>query len=453
MKSHDQIQAILGAGESLQVEFKEAASHLDREIVAFANAEGGSIWLGVRDDAGIVGIDISNRLRSQIIDIARNCDPSITVELLEHAALNLLEIVVLPGSNKPYRCRDGFYLRVGASSQKLRRDEIVRFINDAGIQRFDDSINPRFSYPEDFSEEAFERYVKLCGIKKSVDTKDLLISLNVATEKNDALQFNNAGVLFFAKNRRQFFPEAYLTCVKYNSFDRFSIVDKKEYYGSPIDQIESALTFLLNYIPVKAEITGKVGATLGQRTDVYDYPMVALREAMTNAVTHRDYWYDGSHVYVHMYPDRIDIESPGGLFHGLSLENVENRSVRRNPLIADLLHRAGYIERVGSGFVRIRHALKENDNPAFDLAASNFFSIRFYKRVAQAEELSLTERQQDLLRLLKQERELTMRQAAMALDVSEDTMRRDMQVLLDAGFAKKAGVGRATVYCSSSRRS
>lgn len=447
MKSNDDIDAILAHGEGFQIEFKEKLANLDREIVAFANSNGGSIWLGVNDAGKIVGIDITNRLKSQLIDIARNCDPSIPVDLHEYPELKLLELIVQPGLDKPYRSRDGFFIRVGANSQKLKRDEILKLINESGVRRFDDTIHPSFQYPDDFSSDFFAQYLKLCNIESKAPTDDLLISLNVAKHVKGQLQFNNAGVLFFAKKPQNFFPESFITCVKYNSFDRFSIVDKKDFYGTPFMQIEGALNFLVNYIPVQTVISAVASVDpLGQRKELYDYPLMALREAVINAAAHRDYWYDGSHIYIHMYPDRIEIESPGGLYHGIDLASIEWRSIRRNPLIADLLHRAGYIERVGSGFTRMKHALRNNGNPELELAASNFFNVRFRKRALNVEEITLTPRQQLLLQAMREAQQVTVRQAADVLNVSEDTARRELTELIKKELVLKEGVGRATSY-------
>jgi len=93
-------------------------------MVAFANASGGSLFLGISDDGKIVGVDNSNRLRSQIQDVANGCDPRIDVHIVPRG--NVVEIVVPEGTDKPYRCKDGFFLRIGPNSQQLNRDEILR---------------------------------------------------------------------------------------------------------------------------------------------------------------------------------------------------------------------------------------------------------------------------------------------------------------------------------------
>ena len=121
----EELESILEAGESQKVEFMEGFSDkFMREMVALANAEGGTIFLGVNDQNEISGLDATNKLKSQIKDSARNCDPSVEIELEEIGSV--LAAHVEEGDNKPYRCSDGFYLRQGPNSQKLSRDEIDR---------------------------------------------------------------------------------------------------------------------------------------------------------------------------------------------------------------------------------------------------------------------------------------------------------------------------------------
>ncbi len=420
-------------------------STLDREIIAFANAAGGVIYIGVNDSGKLVGVEITNRLKSQIIDIAHHCDPSIHVQIKEFHEEGVLAVYVESGDNKPYRCKDGFFIRNGPSSQKLKRDEIIEMVNRSGKIRFDESIDKRFMYSKDFSEESLNGYMKNCGITLTASVKDILLSLNVVEEKDQQLLFNRAGILFFAKNPQKFLPESYVTCVKYRTNDRFSIIDKKDFLGSPIFQIEQAMGFLLRHMSVEPVI--EVGEDkLGARKDVYEFSPVALREAVINAVTHRDYFYDSSHVYVHMFPDFIEIENPGGLFRGLTIENLGKRSVRRNRMIADLLQRAGYIERVGSGFSRMEVALAKNHNPPLEVSATNFFNIRFYKRVRDVNQNQLSVRQRELYFILKERGVLSKREAAFALDVSEDTALRELNSLISMGLICKQGTGRSTVY-------
>ncbi len=447
-----QLALALAEGEGLKVEFKERLSNIDREVVAFANTSGGIIYLGVDDSSKIVGISITNVLRSQVTDIAYNIDPSIKITLQEYPQEKVLAIHVPSGNDKPYRCKEGFFVRNGPCTQKLKRDDIMDLINHANKIRFDETVNQQFHYPENFSQEALDQYMQMCGIATRAPVDDILISLNVAEEQaQDKLKLMNAGVLLFAKDPQKFFPESYITAVKYKTDERFAIIDKKDFKGSLIVQIENSLSFMLRHMNVEPRFMHKTSPILGARKDVYEYSPVALREAIINAVTHRDYHYDSSHIYIHMFPDYIEIESPGGLYRGLSLEDLGKRSVRRNRLIADLLHRAGFIERVGSGFSRMEMALAENNNPPLQVVATNFFNIRFLKRLSDIDQSLLTSRQVAIFQAVCDRDGISKREIAFQLNLSEDTTLRELKHLIKLEIISKKGVGKSTTYICSDK--
>lgn len=440
------LELALAEGEGLTVEFKERLSNLDREIVAFANTAGGIIYLGVNDSGKIIGITIDNDLKSQITDIAHNCDPSIKIQLEILSQERVLAIHVHKGIDKPYRCKDGFFIRNGPSSQKLKRDEIVEMITQAGNVRFDEALNEQFKFPQDFSKEALDEYLKVSGIVTHAATKDILESLNGAHMDDNHFKFTNAGVLFFAKNPQAFFPESYITAIKYKTNERFSILDKKDFTGPLISQIENTLAFVLRHMNIEPSIQMSEGSHLGARRDIYEYSPVAIREAIVNAVAHRDYYYDGSHIYVHMFPDYIEIENPGGLYRGLTVEDLGKRSVRRNRLIADLLHRSGFVERVGSGFSRMKMALAENNNPPLEVSVTNFFNIRFYKRIENIDLALLSSRQIKIYRLLCDNERMSRKEIANRLDVSEDTVLRELNQMIKLQIVTKSGIGKSVIY-------
>lgn len=446
LKMDKMLELALLEGEGLKVEFKERLSNLDREIVAFANTAGGVIYLGVDDSGKIIGISIDNQLKSQVADIAHNCDPSIQITLHEHRNEKVLAVHVGKGNDKPYRCKEGFYIRNGPSTQKLKRDEIITMINQTDKARFDEALNEVFQYPRDFSQEALKEYLGISGISTHASPHNILISLNAAQEENNQLKFTNAGVLFFAKDPQLFFPESYITAVKYKTSERFSILDKKDFKGSPISQIESTLAFVLRHMNIEPRINMHSSSVLGARKDIYEYSPIAIREAVINAITHRDYLYDSSHIYVHMFPDYIEIENPGGLYRGLTLEDLGKRSIRRNRLIADLLHRSGFIERVGSGFSRMENSLAENSNPPLEVQVSNFFNIRFYKRLADIHPDQLTGRQIEIYQMITSRGGVSKKDLISQLNLSGDTILRDLKRLIELEVVSKQGRGKSITY-------
>jgi len=161
------LEIILQEGEGQTIEFKESfTSFVVRDIVAFANSIGGKVFIGVDDTGKIKGINITNKLKSQVTDMARNCDPFIPVYL--QTLGNVLAVIVDEGVNKPYQCKEGFFLRQGPNSQKLTRDQIIQFYIDENKIKFDSQINIKFKYPEDFSRDLFKQYFTDISVKMSL---------------------------------------------------------------------------------------------------------------------------------------------------------------------------------------------------------------------------------------------------------------------------------------------
>ena len=168
MKNMDkkEFDFLLKQGEGLKLEFKESfdSKNLSKELVAFANTEGGRIFIGVDDYGKVKGIQITNKLKSEIQDLARNCDPSIHIKI--DAIDNVLIVNVDEGLNKPYRCSAGFFLRQGSNSQKLSTDEIRGFFNKEGKILFDEGVNQEFSFENGFNKPKFDEFIKRAKLSR-----------------------------------------------------------------------------------------------------------------------------------------------------------------------------------------------------------------------------------------------------------------------------------------------
>ena len=271
----EELGVILKEGEGDNIEFKEGFNNLDKEMVAFANSSGGRIFLGVTDEGEINGIGVSNGLKSRIQDIANNCRPKIEISIENFE--NILIINIEEGVDKPYECSSGFYKRIGANSQKIRRDEIIDFLKTESKIRFDELIQPKFSYPDDFDDAKLTKFLELAGISRSVDREKLLINLGVAEKKDGILHFNNAGVLFFAKEPQRFISWSVFTVALFKDYGGADVIDRKDIEGSLFEIIEGVMKFVRLYSKVAYRFTG-----MPQRENVYEYPFEAIREAVEN---------------------------------------------------------------------------------------------------------------------------------------------------------------------------
>ncbi|MHC9541688.1 MAG: ATP-binding protein [Vulcanimicrobiota bacterium] len=369
MKAAD-LDILLQEGEGVMLEYKEGlSSSFARELVAFANTADGRILLGVRDDGMIKGIADTNELRARIQNIARNCDPPVKILLQRIGEITV--VTVHESEKKPVQCSDGFFWRQGAVTQKLSREEIRDFFRHTVAIRFDLSISRRFHYPDDFDPDKFKDWLRKSTITRGGSMEDILVNIEAVEHSGGELVFRNAGVLFFAHDPRRFFNQAYVTCLLFKGTSNVNVLDRKDFAGGVVADIEDSLRFIERNTRTAYRIEALA------REEIPEYPMAALREAITNAVMHRDWFIEGANVFVEIFEDRIEISSPGGLPNGMLPEDVGSKSVRRNPLIADLLHRIAFVEKAGTGIRRMRDGAREQGYPEPEFSAGSFFSAVF----------------------------------------------------------------------------
>ncbi len=363
------IKEIIEAGEGYHIEFKESFDKsFIEEVCAFANSSGGKIILGISDKGIIKGINTDNSFRSRIQDSLRQLQPSLNVGV--EVKDNLIIIDVPDGHDKPYACSRGFFIRNGANSQKLTRNEIIEYFQKEGRIRFDELKNDKAVFENDFDERAFKDFLNLAGITHSIDRMSLLKNLDCITDDG---KFTNAGVLFFARDIDFLLNHAIVVCVLYKGKEKVNILDKKDFKGNIVENINNAILFVKRHTNVQYKIEKL------QREEIPDIPDIALREAIINAVCHRDYFDKSSNVLIEVFDDRVEISNPGGLPNGLKPSDFGRKSVARNPLIASLLNRINYIEKVGTGINRIKQAVAENERSSVEFSFDGGFSVIFRK--------------------------------------------------------------------------
>lgn len=395
----DQFEQILQEGEGTLIEFKKSYSpSIVKEIVAFANTAGGTIFIGIDDSNNVVGFQLNNETKSRIQDIANNCKPRIPVKIesVFYDGKEVILIKVPENRDKPVQCSEGFFYREGANSQKMQRDEIFYYAQKTGRIRFESQFRSDFKYPDDFDEKKFYDLMHKMGITQTASIEDMLETLGMG-EKNVDFLINNAGILFFGKRRQQYLRQAYVTCVLYKGIDRYKILDRKDFREDPVTDYESAFIFLQQHLNLEYVINGG-----GPRLEIPEIPYEALREALMNAIIHRDYFEEGARVMVEIFDDRVEISNPGELL--FDKKDLGRRSVARNPVIFDVFHRLGLIEKVGSGIGRILNQTHER-GVEVDFDLNRFFTIIF-KRPAQTKEYDISRRKPLVEESLSKSREV-----------------------------------------------
>ena len=377
----EELLNIVRKGENKRVEFKQAIGRPERiaeEIVAFANLEGGLILFGVDDSGTVIGFDTpsatqpkglipSNAMRGLsgdeefLINVARNnCEPSLLVEVdeIDVDGKSVLILSIPIGQDKPYRVKHNskYFIRVGSTKREATREEQFRLFQASDFLKYDffpisftaiDDIN--LDKVRSFFSRIYER-----EYQNAID-ENLLVNLEIFTRMLDTPRATVGGILLFGKEPQRFLSQSGVDLARYSGTDiSHEIIDRANLDGTLDELIDQAVTFVKRNTRNSGIITGT------KRRDISEYPMDVVREAITNAVAHRDYSIAGSRIRIFIFDDRLEIHSPGGLHNTINLENIAYRQYSRNRLIMEYLLKLGYVERLGTGIKLMQRRILEH---------------------------------------------------------------------------------------------
>ena len=365
---------LISLGESQNLEFKESFSSseirkkIKNTICAFANTEGGKILVGVRDDGSICGVRTNNDILSQSQQLGRQIDPYLNLNVFLVETVLVIEVF---RSSFVHSTNNGtYFVRYGTDTQKLTTEEVRSLFERKNKIVFEERENTLFKLKSDFNFNAFENFKKIAKINNDLQYVQLLE--NIGLLNNGYL--NNAGVLFFCKDIYKFFKNATIQIFLYKGKSDYDILDSKEYK----EDIFSNFKKSFDYLKQKLNTENIIESTF--RKNVLELPEVVLREALLNAFSHRDYT-STANIQIHIYWDKVEITSAGGLPYDLKFEDLGKKRHPRNILICDMFQRMGLVEEAGSGIKRIRSLMKEAKLQVEFEVESNFFTIRLYRNV------------------------------------------------------------------------
>ena len=431
----EEVKLLIREGEGLTVEFKERHSpRIDEDIVAFANTKGGTILLGVRDDGTVTGEKLSNDMKARINSLARNCSPSISVSASQVDAVVMVEVP--EGEEKPYSCGSGYYRRMNGTSQKMSQVELRVMFTENQPVPFEERMVKGFTF-DDISREKVRAFTKEAGISVGkMPVADLLRSLKVA----EGNKVKNAGILFFAKDVRNHILQAQMTLVAFKGTKKIHIYDRRDIQDDLLTQFWEAETFLQKHLNVRSEIKGF------NREDIYEIPLEALREAVVNALMHRDYSITGTQVSVEVYDDRVEILNPGGLPKGLQKSALGTISIRRNEIIADLFFRLHKVERIGMGVRKMKETMIAAGLKEPEFETNGFFRAVFHRLpefamrgTEDGSEKGTEKSSEKILAFFSRNREAGARDAARALGISQRAVEKHIAALKKKGRLKRVG--------------
>ena len=445
------IEELLISGESQTIEFKESFGRESIEtVVAFANTKGGIVLIGVDDNGNIKGTSVGKEtIADWSNQIAQATEPTVIPELqlekVNEKQLVLFRVKEYP--LKPVSFKGRCFKRVGNANKQMSPQEIAQMHLLSTGNSWD--ALPVNDLKVDFLElRRIEEYLEIAeslGRKKFLNkNKPAEILKKMGLVKNEKLTW--ATVLLFGKNPQIPLTQATIHCGRFKG--ETIIIDDRLIAGNIIDQIDETLNFIRKNINVEFLISGKA-----QRDEIWDYPLEALREAVVNAICHRDYS-NLADIQIKIYDNSIQIWNPGGLPFDLTIQDLldpSHSSRPRNKLIAQVFYDMGIIERYGSGIQRIIDACTKAglSMPIFEEKFGGFM-ITFRKDIfteSYLKELGLNERQIKAVMYVKSTGKITNNEYQKLNKVSKRTATRDFQVLLKMGIIIQSGVtGKGTEY-------
>jgi len=377
-------------GESEKIEFKENAktNTYIKTVVAFANGNGGKIVFGVKDNKEIVGVENEFEVMDGIINaISDSCYPMIVPDISLHTLENKTVVLVEieGGKKKPYYLKSkgmqkGTYIRSGATTRIIEEDYVLKELVLEGENKYFDQ---QVCHGESVSDEEIEKFCewleKLARKNSQNDTeirkitRNTLLSWKVLEEKNGRIFPTNAYILLSGKENWEVSRK--IQCGVFKGETRSIFVDKKEFEGSIIMQLEKAYQYVLEKINLGSDIIGIY------RVDKYEIPPKSIREVIANAVIHRSYL-EPNDIQVALYDNRLEITSPGMLLSGVNVKRMkEGYSKLRNRAIASVFAYVNIIEKWGSGIPRIMNEIREYglQEPEF-IIFENDFRVNIYRK-------------------------------------------------------------------------
>lgn len=451
-------------GESENVEFKSELPRKSEKyiktIVAFANTSGGKLIIGVKDGTReIIGVQLEeiptliDKITNVISDmVTPQLIPAITSAQIEDK--NIVIIEIFPGAARPYYIsslgqENGTFVRVNATTRLADAIMLKELQLQGRNQSYDETILPE----KDLDPKAVKN---LCDdMQKHIVTalrergespveKEITITnlenWAIVKRVEDKL-YPTVAFDLLTENTQRF---AKIQCGLFKGTDRVVFLDKREYAGPIYEQIEEAYRFVLKHINLGAEINGLY------RKETYELPPSAIREAIANAVTHRNYM-ERACIQVCVYDDRVEITSPGMLYGDLTIDMIKRGRTRiRNAAIAQAFGRMYVIEGWGTGIRRMIDACKEYgvQEPVFTEVGTDF-RVEFFRKTLSVRTdrtdnrtENLTQKQEQIIALIRDNPEISTTAMAKALSCSRSTVSEAIKELKNKKIVERVGSDR-----------
>ena len=425
--------------ENQNIEYKSSwRDEYLKQVCGFANSDGGELLIGVNDDGHPVGLENIRKLLEVLPNSKLGIVPYVNAEKQDN--FDIIRVAI-KSSKRPVDYNGKFYKRSGSVNIELTGDELTNFLISKSGKTWDEHIEEDATI-DDLDLETIENF------------KNFTISKNTKFNENNILNFlenlrllensklKKAAVLLFGKNPRKFYNHAYLKIGKF--FSLTEIIGSDEIEGNLFNQVEGTIDILKKkYLKTEFKIDSLY------RKEILEYPEEALREAIINALIHRDYL-SSAHIQIKIFEGKIWIWNDGRLPEGITIEDLKkvHSSKLRNKLIADIFFRANLIEKWGTGTLRIVDTCKKAGLPEPEfLEEQGGFSVWFFKDYAEVielfkeklEHLDINKRQINAVLYIKQTGKITNKEYMKLNNVSKQTASKDLKVLVEKNILNKLG--------------
>ncbi|MEN9304114.1 MAG: hypothetical protein RL264_2543 [Bacteroidota bacterium] len=436
--------------EQQNIEYKQSW-HDDylKWVCGFANAQGGVIFIGKDDNGNVVGVTESKKLMDDIPNKIRNAiGITVEVNLHEENGNHFIEIITPPYS-VPISLRGRYYYRSGSTKQELTGASLNEFLLKKSGKTWDDVIEPRANF-EDIDEKAVNTFLKASeNAGRLPENNDLSIpELFEKLRLTENGQLKRSALVLFGKDPGKFYPNTFVKIGRFGNDDTDLKFQETE-EGNLIALLQGVLNQLnRKFLTRPIEFEGM------HRIEKGEYPVAAIREMLLNALVHRNYV--GAPIQIRVYDDKISIWNEGTLPDGLTLEALKrsHSSRPRNPIIADVCFKGGYIDAWGRGTIKIIDTCKQADLPEPELTElDGGFSITLFKDNITPEKLTklgLNDRQIKAVLILKERSKITNKEYQEFNETTERTASRDLSDLVEKGIIKSSGVKGAGSFYSLS---
>jgi ATP-dependent DNA helicase RecG len=457
------LKKLIAGGESVELEFKTSTAKLKNAcetLCALVNTRGGAVLIGVKDDGSIIGQHVTDETRLEISNLIAKFEPPIGISA-EYILVSKDKYVILMSvtpnhSTVPYTFDGRAYWRLESSTKRMPQQRynelLLEYANK--LKPWDAELANQISVDDLDSEEVIET------LNESIErgrTESKLATNNVTDAllrlkmiKNKMLT-NAAGVLF-CRDAESDYPQCLIRLARFKGVAKGNIVDSKRIYGNAFQLMEEAEIFIMRHMSISSEfIPGKMA-----RLEHPEYSLRAAREAIVNAICHRDYTIIGGSISVMMYDDRLEVSSHGTLPNGISIQDLltTHESIPRNEKITHIMYKRGIIESVGMGTQEIFEECKKIGAPDPQyIERGNIFVVVLRSnplvRNHDEKKLIMNPRHLEILKIMTSfEGGCTTTQILklMTSPPTDRTLRSDLTELEKQDYVVRQGDGRTTLW-------